>query len=61
MARINITSQAELDALPKSFDEYTVLEFHIPEGSFIYVPFHRENSSVEAWGKFLGGSSGKIP
>ena len=52
MARINITSQAELDALPKSFDEYTVLEFHIPEGSFIYVPFHRE---IPRW------KLGKIP
>ena len=49
MARIKITSQAELDALPKSFDEYTVLEFYIPKGSRIYVPFHRENSSVLAW------------
>jgi hypothetical protein len=50
MPRIKIISQQELDVLPKSFREHTVLEFHIPKGSRIVVLFHRENSSVEVWG-----------
>jgi hypothetical protein len=48
MNGITVTTQAELDALPKSFDEFTYI--YIKATARIVVRSARENSSVEAWG-----------
>ena len=58
MPTIVITSQAQLDALPKAFDTPTILEIRTPPDVLITIPFHRgssrvvawDSSSVEAWG-----------
>ena len=44
---IIIKTQAELDALPARFDEYTVIEIHAE--SRIIITKAWENTSVEAW------------
>ncbi len=49
MARIIVKTQAEIDALPDRFEEYTVIEIH-SAGTRIYVNKARGNSSVEARG-----------
>jgi hypothetical protein len=46
---IVITTQAELDALPTSFDEYTKVIIRSATTSRLVVRLARENSSVEAW------------
>jgi hypothetical protein len=46
---IIITTQAELDALPASFEEYTRVIIKETKSRLI-VRLARENSSVEAWG-----------
>ncbi len=43
-----IRTQAELDALPAKFENYTKIEIRATER--IYVKIKRENSSVVAWG-----------
>jgi len=45
---IIINTQAQLDALPHSFDEYTRIEIRSTE--LIFIRLNRENSSVEACG-----------
>ena len=50
MARIVVTSQAELDALPMSFKEYTVIEIRSSADTRVIVKVTRESSHVEAWG-----------
>ena len=49
MKEIVITTQAELDALPSSFDEYTKLIIRDTKNRLV-IRLARENSSVEAWG-----------
>ena len=49
MATITITTQAELDALPKSFDEYTYIQIKSDPTLTIFVSEDRGNSHVEAW------------
>ena len=51
MATIIVKTQAELDALPQSFAEFTYIEIRsaAAEGR-ISITIKRENSSVEAWG-----------
>lgn len=46
MAIIVIKTQAELDALPARFEEYTRIEIRSTER--IYVKTRRDNSSVDA-------------
>jgi hypothetical protein len=48
MKEIIVTSQAELDALPKSFSEFTKIIIKAPSYPRISVEA-RENSSVVAW------------
>ena len=55
MKVIKITTQAELDALPESFDEFTVIEIRSKERISVVARGNssvvaRENSSVAAWG-----------
>jgi len=50
MARIVVKSQAELDALPERFDQYTVIEIRAAKGTWVSITQARENSSVVAWG-----------
>jgi len=55
---IIVKTQAELDVLPKSFNEFTVIEIRSPANVMIGIPYHRESSRVvaressrvEAWG-----------
>jgi hypothetical protein len=47
MGIIEITTQRQLDKLPKAFDEYTKILLRDFKG---IIPFARGNSSVEAWG-----------
>ena len=49
MATITITTQAELDALPKSFDEYTYIQIKSDPTLTIFVSEDWGNSHVEAW------------
>ena len=49
MKTIVVKTQAELDALPLSFTEYTQIRIESPKGVWISVSKTRENSSVEAW------------
>ena len=49
MKEIVITTQAELDALPSSFDEYTKVIIRNTKSRLI-IKLARENSSVVAWG-----------
>jgi hypothetical protein len=50
MKTIIVKTQSELDALPKAFDEWTVIEIRSEASSRIYVNGARGNSSVVAWG-----------
>ena len=51
MKTIIVRTQAELDALPDRFDEYTVIEIRSkPEDRYIQVTKARESSRVEARG-----------
>ena len=45
--KIIIRTQEEMDALPKNFEEFTVIEIRSSE--VVYVRMARENSHVEAW------------
>ena len=49
MKTIIVKTQAELDALPDKFDEYTVIEIRSATDTWIKVTTARESSQVEAW------------
>jgi hypothetical protein len=50
MKTVIIKSQAELDALPEKFEEFTVIEIRSPDNVWIKVTKARDSSRVEAWG-----------
>jgi hypothetical protein len=50
MAEINITTQAEFDALPAKFDEFTYVYIRSSADVRIVIACAPESSHVEAWG-----------
>ena len=49
MKTIAIKTQAEFDALPDKFDEFTVIEIRSPQDVWISITRARGSSRVEAW------------
>ena len=50
MKEITIHTQAEFDALPENFSEYTVIKIESDKGLWLIIKKAWGNSSVEAWG-----------
>lgn len=50
MKEIIVKSQAEFDALPKTFSEATRILIESPENVWLSVSAKIENQYVEAWG-----------
>ena len=50
MSTTVVRTQAEFDALPRRFDEFTIIEIRAEPGLLITVSAARDNSTVVAWG-----------